>query len=362
MKIIKAVRQKVFMKVGISGPSGSGKTWAALGIAKGMSEDGRVLVIDSENGSASFYSGSTDEPGQWAFDTIPLKAPFTPESYIEAVNAAVDAGYSVVVIDSLSHEWASSGGILDAKAAKDARGGNSFTNWNGLKQVHNSFIEALLQAQIHVIATLRSKTEYVLETVNKNGRDTQAPRRVGMAPVSSDGIEYEFTAVFDLDRNSHMAIASKDRTGMFGNQSFFLNAKVGKQLKEWRDGGAVEAHPAPVPETQAAAPIPLKPQPKARKKKADEPVADASISNVTIANEQLIRLESLVANYKVSPHALADYLLSKGYLEKADHDRPLQFITEPGIAKMLEIFSDGQRAAVFANHIASTYSSAVKTA
>jgi len=245
MRIVKAVREKTHMKLALTGPSGSGKTWAAIGIAKGLSDDGRVVVIDSENNSSSFYSGTTDEPGQWDFDVIPLKAPFTPQSYMAAVEAAVDAGYSVVVIDSLTHEWAASGGILDEKAAKDMQGGNSYTNWNGIKQIHNAFVESLLQAPIHIIATLRSKTNYVLETTtNKYGKEVQAPRKVGMAPISSDGIDYEFSIVFDIDRATHMAVASKDRTAMFGNKAMFLTPQIGKQLKAWLEGGADGANSA----------------------------------------------------------------------------------------------------------------------
>ena len=334
MRIVKAVREKTYMKLALTGPSGSGKTWAAIGLAKGLSDDGRVVVIDSENNSASFYSGTTDEPGQWDFDVIPLKAPFTPQSYMAAVEAAVEAGYSIVVIDSLTHEWAASGGILDEKAAKDMKGGNSYTNWNGIKQVHNAFVESLLQAPIHIVATLRSKTDYVLETTtNKYGKEVQSPRKVGMAPISSDGIDYEFSIVFDIDRATHMAVASKDRTAMFGNKAMFLTPQIGKQLKAWLEGGSASGSVSgqkPVPMTQVEAPAPVQTQTKAKggrkaKEQQQTPEAppasqgnegDESDSPIVqlLSPEQRNRIRLYLNSYKVDFVAFLNWAYSKGLI------------------------------------------------
>ena len=122
--IKKAVRQRIFLKLVVGGPSGGGKTYGAIGVAKGLAPTGKIGVIDTENRSASYYAS------KWDFDVIELEAPFTTQKYLEALNAFIQGGYEVVVIDSLTHEWAASGGILDQKASKDARGGNSFANWN----------------------------------------------------------------------------------------------------------------------------------------------------------------------------------------------------------------------------------------
>jgi len=333
MRIVKAVREKTYMKLALTGPSGSGKTWAAIGLAKGLSDDGRVVVIDSENNSASFYSGTTDEPGQWDFDVIPLKAPFTPQSYMAAVEAAVEAGYSIVVIDSLTHEWAASGGILDEKAAKDMKGGNSYTNWNGIKQTHNAFIESLLQAPIHIIATLRSKTDYVLETTtNKYGKEVQAPRKVGMAPISSEGIDYEFSIVFDIDRATHMAVASKDRTAMFGNKAMLLTPQIGKQLKAWLEGGSASnsvsgQKPAPMAQTEAPAPAQTAAKPRGgRKAKEQQPIetpvtsqgnegeeSDSPIVQL-LSPEQRNRIRLYLNSYKVDFVAFLNWAYSKGLI------------------------------------------------
>lgn len=250
IQIKKAVREHVYLKLGVTGPSGSGKTQGGIGLAMGLAPNRKVAVIDTENRSASYYAGMFD------FDVVELDAPFTTQKYLEALNEIIKAGYEVVVIDSLTHEWAASGGILDAKAAKDARGGNSFANWGEMKSLHNKFVDSLLQSHIHVVCTLRSKMEYVLEQDEK-GKAT--PRKVGMAPISSDGMEYEFGVVFDVERATHLAVASKDRTGLFEGRSLNLNEEVGKELASWLATGAApapvaQASPAAARPTQAPAP------------------------------------------------------------------------------------------------------------
>ena len=365
MRIVRATREKGFLKLAVTGPSGSGKTWAALGLAKGLSDDGRVLVIDSENGSASFYSGATDLPGQWDFDVINLAAPFTPEAYTEAIRAAVDGRYSVVVIDSLSHEWASSGGILDQKAIKDARGGNSFTNWGGLKQVHNQFVEALLQAPINVIATLRSKTEYVIESVtNKYGKEVQAPRKIGLAPISSDSIEFEFSCVFDLDRATHTATASKDRTNMFGDKSLHLNEQVGKQLRAWRDGEAFEASAT----SQNESPAPPKTRTrKAAKPDVDEPVEPAAIEQSTTSHEepeaegmetlspeQQRQVRLCLQSYRIDTIAFLRWARSKGLVATDSADYGIEDIRSDQFGYLESLFNHERSRNQFIQHLMKT--------
>ncbi|WP_257306269.1 ATP-binding protein [Geothrix campi] len=249
IQIKKAVRERVYLKVAVGGPTGSGKTWGAIGVAKGLAPTGKVLVIDTENRSASYYAGTADSAGAWDFDVVEIEAPFTTQKYLEGLKAAIDNGYEAVVIDSLTHEWAASGGILDQKSQKDARGGNSFTNWNDMKQLHNKFVETLLQSKIHVVCTLRSKMEYALEQDDKG---KSSVRKIGLAPISSDGMEYEFGVFFDVDRATHHAIATKDRTGLFEGRSIPLGTEVGQELRAWRDSGAElspEPNPAPAPAT-----------------------------------------------------------------------------------------------------------------
>jgi hypothetical protein len=226
----KAERQQVKVKIAVTGVSGSGKTYSSLLIGRGLvGKDGKIAVIDTENRSASLYANVTD------FDVLNIEAPFTVEKYTQAINGAVEAGYDVVVIDSLSHAWKQ---ILADKEVMDARGGNSFANWGKMTPKHEAFLTALTHSKIHLIGTMRSKTEYVIE--QKEGGKT-APRKVGTAPVQRDGMEYEFTVVFDISAPSHIAEASKDRTGLFlttsDNKLFTPTIQTGEQIRAWLDSG-----------------------------------------------------------------------------------------------------------------------------
>lgn len=225
----KATRKKAKLKLAISGPSGSGKSYGALRLACGMSS--KVAVLDTENGSASLYSD------RFNFDVLDVPPPYDQSKFIDGVKAAVAGGYEVVVIDSASHFWE---GILAYKDALDKRGGNSFTNWNEAGNKFKSILDAILQSPIHVICCLRSKQDYVLET---NERGKQTPRKVGMAPIMRDGVEYEFTTVFDVDM-AHQTKTSKDRTGLFADSIFQITEDTGKQLLAWLDKG--EEAPRPV--------------------------------------------------------------------------------------------------------------------
>lgn len=243
LKFKKAERTKAKLKLAIAGPSGSGKTMSALRLAKGIG--GKIAVIDTENESASLYSD------RFEFDTLALAPPYTTQSYIEAMRAAVEAGYDVVIIDSISHQWAGEGGILSRKEQMDSRGGNSFTNWGKLTPEQEKFKSEILHFPIHLIVTMRSKQEYVL---TENDKGKQAPRKVGMAPVQREGMEYEFTTVFDVAMN-HEAAVSKDRTGIFGDAFFQITEKIGADIAKWLETG-VEA-----PKKEALKPQPYEPPP-----------------------------------------------------------------------------------------------------
>lgn len=229
----KAVRSAVKIKIGLQGPSGSGKTLGALALAKMLANGGQIAVIDTENGSASLYADRFD------FDTLQLDPPYTSRRFEDAINAAVQAGYAVVVIDSLSHQWAGEGGILSRKEAADARPGtNSFTNWGPFTKEHEAFKASILHAPVHVVATLRTKQEYVLA---ENNKGKQVPKKMGMAPIQREGMEYEFSIAFELQMD-HKATASKDRTGLFDGQLVdLLDPAVGQRVLSWLSS----AQPAP---------------------------------------------------------------------------------------------------------------------
>lgn len=226
MAFQKATRKQIKLKLALCGQSGGGKTYSALRLAGGMGS--KIALIDTENGSASLYSD------RFNFDTMDIHPPFTHDKFIQGVKDAVEAGYDVLIIDSASHFWE---GILEYKSKLDARGGNSYTNWSDAGNKFKGILDAILQSDIHIICCLRSKMDYVLET---NDRGKQVPKKVGLAPIMRDGIQYEFTTVWDIDA-AHQASVSKDRTGLFQDKIELITEDHGKRLIEWLSTGAKPA-------------------------------------------------------------------------------------------------------------------------
>ena len=225
MQFTKAERKKSRLRLALCGVSGSGKTMSALMVAKGLG--GKTAVIDTENGSASLYSDRFD------FDVLELEAPYTPERFIEAINAAENAGYDTVVIDSMSHEWVGSGGCLEINdlLGKTKFKGNSFGAWGETGSRHIKFLEKIVTSKIHIIATVRMKNEHV-----QDGK-TKKVHTVGMKYERREDFEYEFTSVFNIDRDGHFAISSKDRTGIFSDDPFVITPNTGEQFDEWLNSG-----------------------------------------------------------------------------------------------------------------------------
>lgn len=225
IKIEKAERIKSKLRLGIAGPSGAGKTYSSLKLAKGLiGEGGRICIIDTENGSADLYAHLFD------YDIIKIKENYAPKNYIEAIHAAEEAAYDVIIIDSLSHAWVGQGGLLDQV---DKKGGNSFTAWRDITPQHNLLIDTMLKSPVHIIATMRSKTEYGTDT---DGKGKMIVKKLGLAPVQREGMDYEFTIVMDVNQD-HYATASKDRTDMFADEVFQISEKTGARLLAWLSAG-----------------------------------------------------------------------------------------------------------------------------
>lgn len=221
MNLRKAERKQARIKMGLLGPSGSGKTFGALQIAFGLTGDwSKIVVIDTENHSADLYAHLGN------FNVIGLGVPFTPERYIEAIELCEQSGMEVIIIDSISHEWEGESGIL---ALHSAMQGNSFTNWNKITPRHNAFVQKILQSNSHIIATIRSKQDYVIS--EKNGK--MVPEKVGLKGVTRENMDYEFTLVLNIDIK-HNATASKDRTGLFMDKpEFIITPETGKTISKW---------------------------------------------------------------------------------------------------------------------------------
>ncbi len=235
MQIKKASRSAVKVKLAITGPSGAGKTMSSLLLASGLVGEGRILVIDSEDGSSNLYADHELTRGI-EFDVLEIEAPYTVQKYINALELGQKEKYDCIVVDSISHAWAGEGGLLEKKSSLDSRGGNSYTNWAGITKEQELFKSKMVHCGTHLIVTMRSKQEYVLED-NDKGKKT--PKKVGLAPVQREGMEYEFTTVFDVGMD-HQFIVSKDRTGLFDGQIEKITKKTGEAIRAWQEGKATK--------------------------------------------------------------------------------------------------------------------------
>lgn len=222
-----------YLRIALIGPAGSGKTYSALSLATELGYE-RVAVVDTENRSARRYAKAF-LPHR--FQSLELER-FSPADYIEAIHEAERARVEVLIIDSLSHAWAGKGGVLemvDQSARRQARGGtpSSFSGWREVTPEHNRLVEALVQAQLHLIVTMRTKTEYVID---KDEKGRAVPRKVGLQPVQRDGLEYEFDIVGDVSPEHEFAI-SKTRLSSLTDQVIPRpGAALAKELRAWVDG------------------------------------------------------------------------------------------------------------------------------
>jgi len=228
MELKKAKRSNARIRVALQGTSGSGKSYSSLLLGYGLCKDWKkIAVIDTENQSISLYSHVGE------FSVVNLSAPYTPERYIEAITICEEAGIQVIIIDSLSHEWEGDGGILDMHSQL---AGNSFTNWSKMTPRHNALVQKMLASNCHIIATVRSKQDYVI--VEKNGKSV--PEKVGMKGVQRDGLEYDFTLFFELDIYNN-ATCTKDRTQLFNPRiPFKIDSSTGAKILEWCCAGTSE--------------------------------------------------------------------------------------------------------------------------
>lgn len=224
LQIKKAVKYGSKARIALYGPSGSGKTYTALSIAHSMCGDKRVCLIDTERGSASKYADVFTD-----FDVIELDN-FHPNTFVEAIRLVVKSGdYSVLIIDSISHEWEGKGGALELA-------GQNFTNWGKVTPLHNSFVDAMLSAPLHVIATLRAKEDYAVEQTEKDGRNKTNVRKLGMEPIQRKGIQYEFDITCSLDNENALTV-EKTRCSALQHAIFQqAGADFAQVVQTWLDG------------------------------------------------------------------------------------------------------------------------------
>ena len=228
----KAVKHEAKLRLSIAGPSGSGKTFTALTFASALNNGGGVAVVDTEHGSASKYADQFD------FDVLELSN-FHPSNYVKAIEAAAQAGYDVVVLDSITHAWSGKGGILDIV-------GGNYTKWKEANPIEQQFIEAIISAPMHVIATMRAKTQYEVE-MNERGKPT--PRKVGMGAIQRDGMEYEFDIACMMDVQNTLYVEKSRCPAVAGETVNKPGAAFLNPVVEWLNGAPLEVADA---ETLAA--------------------------------------------------------------------------------------------------------------
>ncbi|ONK09500.1 ATP-binding protein [Streptomyces sp. MP131-18] len=233
-----ATKEQAKARVALMGVSGSGKTWTGLAMANGLAAGGRLAVIDTERGSASKYVGINGVQ----FDTLQMYR-YDPRDLVKALAAAAKAGYDAVLIDSLSHFWKGTDGTLEqVDRAKGRYGNNSFAGWKEGTPMQNQMIDALLTYPGHVVATMRSHTEWVLQ---ENERGKKEPKQMGMRAEQRKGVEYEFDVVGSMDVDNTLTFL-KSRCPALHKQIVKEpdGGHVAKQLLDWLEDGAPAADPA----------------------------------------------------------------------------------------------------------------------
>lgn len=247
--IRKASRKQAKLRLGIAAPSGAGKTMGALLLAYGITGDWeKIGIIDTEEGSGELYVGVQTHGltiGDYLYTRI--SGEFNPKSYTDCIKAMESAGVELIIIDSLTHAWSGTGGLLEKQGKIADKSGNSYTAWRTVTPDHNALVNAMLQSKCHIIATMRSKVEYAMQ---KGDDGKYSVQKMGMAPVQREGMEYEFTVFLDVDMQ-HNASASKDRTGLFSQETasgaiekktFVISPEIGTMLYAWLNRGEKPLH------------------------------------------------------------------------------------------------------------------------
>lgn len=225
-----ATKKQAKARVTMNGPAGSGKTLTSLKMARALvGPQGRIALVDTEHGSAALYSPVIP------FDSVELDE-FSIKTYLATIQAA--KGYDALVIDSLSHAWNGKGGALEQV---DKMGGSKFSNgWKAVTPLQQELVEAILSFPGHVIATMRTKTAY--EVVKDEHTGKMAPKRIGMAPVQRDGMEYEFGFMFDMDLSGAITVAKSRCLGAVYQVGEVVSRddmdKRMVKLVEWLNDGA----------------------------------------------------------------------------------------------------------------------------
>ena len=229
----KAKREKIYVKVALMAPSGGGKTYGSLRLAKGMAEEieketgkeAKILMVNTEQKRGYYYANEFD------YDIIDLDAPYEPEKFVEVIEFAQNEGYDILILDSTSPEWDGPGGCLEIQQ----KAGGTYQAWGKITPRHDRFIHAIADCPMHVIATMRGKDQYEMNTDEKGKKTVQ---KLGVGAKQRDGFEYEFTCTFLIDQKTSTSEVQKDNTHLFQNRgAILLSEQDGRGLIKWANEG-----------------------------------------------------------------------------------------------------------------------------
>ena len=218
MELKPTEKKQVKVKMALTGMSGSGKSLSSLLLAKGLCNGdlSKVAVIDTEN-AISLYS----QVGN--FNVLNMTAPFTVDKYITAIDICEKAGMECIILDGISQEWQH---LLQYHGTLM---GNSFTAWQKVTPLHTAFVQRILQSPCHILATMRAKTNLLMEV--KDNKTTIV--NAGTKSIQRSDIVFEFSTVLSINAE-HKASCIKDRSGLFtGKPAFVITENIGKQILDW---------------------------------------------------------------------------------------------------------------------------------
>jgi len=242
-QIEEAQREGARLVIGLGGVSGGGKTYTALQLAYGMANynSKKVGFVCSENKRGRLYSDSLIDPATGEVQRFligDLTAPFSPQRYIDAIDAFVKAGVEVLVIDSVSHEYEGIGGLEDIAQAGNPKN----PNWAKAKGEHKRFMNALLQSPLHIIACMRAREKTKQEMVN--GKLQYVP--LGVMPIQEKNFSFELTAslmMWNEGKSQEVLKCPSELRDILGRQEGYITAADGAALRAWVDGAKQQLDP-----------------------------------------------------------------------------------------------------------------------
>ena len=318
-----AARENVWLMIGLAGPSGGGKTFSSMRLATGIAGGKRFCVIDTESGRASHYAD------QFQFDVGELRPPFSPQRYAEAIKAAVAAGYSTIVVDSMSHEYAGDGGVLDIQEEEYQRMGGrdsaKMASWIKPKMEHKRMMQELLQVRAHLVLCFRAEPK--IDIIKEDGKTKIVPKQSlvgldGWVPVTEKNVPFELTVSMLLTAD-HPGIPKPIKLQEQHRALFPLDKPIteesGRKIAEWAAGGSkIKGAKADVVATSTpgvATPV-------------GAPNADAASSPTFITSDQEFAIATICADNYIS----IDKLKSKigvetlSHIKASDHQRVVDYL------------------------------------